>query len=210
MKELSTATTGYEELPDGRVELTIEHELIRGVTPSMLVWWFRSFPVGRLDYKGELVSLYRIWHPRDHIRLDMLRRARDGSPGVSTGAKIAICERIGAKPSRVVARVARMDETGLHLVIRRWLLKVADLRHTFEETPEGTRYRSRLVLGSTLPVAGKLLNVVARKRAAKTGKAWLKHNVEEVGNFQFFLPKLYAEQPLSAREYGERAQAQRR
>jgi hypothetical protein len=209
MKELSTAETSIQELPDRRIELRIKHELIRGVTPAMLVWWFRSFPTGRLDYGGELVSLYRVWHPRDHIRLDMLRRARDGSPGVSKGAKVAISERIGAKPSRVVARVAQMDEAGLHLVIRRGLLKLAELRHTFEETPEGTLYRSRLVIGSTLPGIGKLINAAARKRASETGKAWLRHNVEEVGNFQFFLPQLYAEQPLSASAYGERAQTQR-
>jgi len=29
-------------------------------------------------------------------------------------------------------------------------------------------------------------------------RAWLRHNVEEVGNFEFFLPALYAEE--TARE----------
>jgi hypothetical protein len=206
MKDVSTARTSFEELPDGRIELRIDHELIRGVTPAMLVWWFRHYPVGHLDFQGELVSLYRLWHPRDHIRVDVLRRARDRSPGVSGGAKIAISERIGAKPSRVVARVAQMDEAGLHLVIRRLWMQVADLRHTFKQTPDGTIYRSRLVLGSTVPVIGKLINGVARRRARETGQAWLKHNVEEVGNFQFFLPRLYAERPLSGDEYAAQRQ----
>jgi hypothetical protein len=206
MKDLSTAKTSFEELPDGRIELRIDHELIRGVTPAMLVWWFRNFPVGQLDFDGELVSLYRVWHPRDHIRVDMLRRAHQGALGVSKGAKIAISEKIGPKPSRVVARVAEMDEAGLHLVIRRAFLTIADLRHTFKQTPEGTLYRSRLVVGSTLPGIGKLVNSVARKRASETGRAWLRHNVEEVGNFQFFLPKLYAERPLSGTEYAAQRQ----
>jgi hypothetical protein len=31
------------------------------------------------------------------------------------------------------------------------------------------------------------------------GRAWLTHNVEEVGNFQYFLPALYEEQISWAR-----------
>lgn len=196
MKDLSTAETSVQELPDGRIEFRIDHELIRGVTPAMLVWWFRTFPTATLEWGGELVPLYRIWHPRDHIRLSMLRGARGGSPGLSRGAKAAIYEQIGSKARRVVAHVAKMDETGLHLIIRRWRLKIGDLRHTFTETAGGTLYRSRLVVGSTVPGIGKLVNRLARRRTLEDGRAWLKHNVEEVGNFQFFLPRLYEEQPL--------------
>ena len=197
MKDVSSARSSVEELPDGRIEARIDHELIRGVTPEMLVWWFRSFPVGRLEHKGELVSLYRIWHPRDHIRVDMLRRARDGSYGVATGALVAICERIGDRASRVVARVVSMDESGLHLVLRRWRMgpKVGELRHTFEATPEGTLYRSHLVVGSTRPLVGRLVNRMARKGlfTPDVAREWIRHNVEEVGNFQFFLAKMYAQ-----------------
>jgi hypothetical protein len=79
-------------------------------------------------------------------------------------------------------------------VVRR-LIKIAELRHAFTATPEGTLYRSRLVIGSTLPGIGKLVDALARKRlfTPEIGRAWIKHNVEEVGNFQFFLAKLYAE-----------------
>jgi hypothetical protein len=30
----------------------------------------------------------------------------------------------------------------------------------------------------------------------RKGVAWLKHNVEEVGNFQFFLPQMYEQNNL--------------
>jgi hypothetical protein len=194
MKDVSTAESSIEQLPDGRTELRISHELVRGVTPAMLVWWFRTFPLSRLEHEGKLIPMYRIWHPRDHIRLAVLRKAPDRSPGVSRGAIIAISERIGPKASRVVARVAQMDEAGLHLVIRRFRFgpKIAELRHTFTETPQGTLYRSRLLIGSTRPLIGRLVNVISRRRIREQGEAWLKHNVEEVGNFQFFLPRLYA------------------
>jgi hypothetical protein len=195
MKEVSSAETALEDLPDGRVEARIEHELIRGVTPEMLVWWFRTFPYASLSWEGKLVSMYRIWHPRDHVRLRVMRRPLDRSPGVSRGAKIAIYERIGPDVTRTVARVRQMDESGIVLVVRRFGVNVAELRHTFTEARDGTLYRSRLIVGSTVPLVGGIVNSLARKRlfTNEIAQAWIKHNVEEVGNFQFFLPKLYAE-----------------
>jgi hypothetical protein len=199
MKDVSSAKTSSERLPDGRMAYRIEHELIRGVTPEMLVWWFRTFPSSRLAWNHQLVSMYRIWHPLDHIRCRVVRRpfVRPAGPGVSEGATVIIMERLGPAVTRTRARVAQMDESGLHLVVRRLWIKVGELRHTFERTPEGTLYRSELVVGSALPVIGKLVNALARRRLfpPAVGEAWLKHNVEEVGNFQFFLPKLYKDAP---------------
>jgi DAPG hydrolase-like protein len=197
MKEVSTAETAVEELPGGRVEYRIEHELLRDVTPEMLTWWFRHFPAARLEWKGTLVSMYRVWHPRDHILVRVLRRSRTGAPGVSAGAKIAIMERLGPRTGRTVARVRQMDETGLRLVVRRGFFRVADLHHTFTRTPEGTLYRSRLVIGTAAPLVGRAVNALIRRWAftPEVGEAWLKHNVEEVGNFQFFLPRVYAQRP---------------
>jgi hypothetical protein len=195
MKDLSSAKTSSEQLADGRMRYRIEHELIRGVTPEMLVWWFRTFPSARLEWNGKLVPMYRIWHPRDHVRCGVVPTLLDREPGVSEGAKVIIIERLGPKVTRTRARVAQMDETGLRLVVRKLRIKVGDLRHTFERTAEGTLYRSELVVGASLPGAGRLVNALARRRLfpPEVGQAWLKHNVEEVGNFQFFLPKLYEE-----------------
>ena len=37
MKDVSTANTIVSSLPDGRIQIRIEHDLIRGVTPEMLM-----------------------------------------------------------------------------------------------------------------------------------------------------------------------------
>jgi hypothetical protein len=195
MKDVASARTSSEQLPDGRMVYRIEHELIRGVTPEMLVWWFRTFPSSGLAWNDQLVPMYRIWHPIDHIRCRVVRRpfVRPAGPGVSEGATVIIIEQLGPTVTRTRARVAQMDESGLRLVVRRLGIRVGDLHHTFEQTTEGTIYRSQLVVGSDLPVIGKIVNGLARRRLfpPAVGDAWLKHNVEEVGNFQFFLPKLY-------------------
>jgi hypothetical protein len=114
---------------------------------------------------------------------------------VSKGARIAICERIAEHPRRVVADVAQMDESGLTLLLRQGPLQLGELCHKFSETPEGTIYRSRLLAGPSVPLIGKLLAAVVKRFALTPdlGRAWLKHNVEEVGNLEFFLPELYAQ-----------------
>ncbi len=38
MKPLSSAKTSIDRLDDGRLRLSIEHDVLHGVTPEMLVW----------------------------------------------------------------------------------------------------------------------------------------------------------------------------
>lgn len=42
MKDLSSAQTEQRVLDDGRLQLRVRHQVLRGVTPEMLVWWFSS------------------------------------------------------------------------------------------------------------------------------------------------------------------------
>ena len=198
MKDISTAETNFGELDDGRLELRIKHDILHGVTPAMLVWWFQHID-GTMSYRGEEIPMYRIWHPRDHIRVRILKQAPNGAPGFSEGAIIEINERT-IEPERFVTRVAQMDMTGINLIAHKGPIQFGNLRHTFTETPEGTLYQSRLVIGSTIPVLGQILTAIVKKRifTPEMGRAWFKHNIEEVGNFEFFLPGLYAEQAVAA------------
>lgn len=51
-----------------------------------------------------------------------------------------------------------------------------------------------MLVGSTSPLGRAVFNRVRpRVFPDDMGRAWLKHNVEEVGNFEHFLPALYAE-----------------
>jgi hypothetical protein len=57
----------------------------------------------------------------------------------------------------------------------------------------GTRYHNSLTVG-TQGFAGGIVNPLIRTLAFDEahGRAWIKHNIEEVGNFEAFLPQLYA------------------
>ena len=52
MKDISTAETHSGELDDGRLELRVKHDILHGVTPAMLVWWFQHID-GSMTYRGK-------------------------------------------------------------------------------------------------------------------------------------------------------------
>lgn len=198
MKDVSTARFSERVMEDERSELVIQHEVALGVTPPMLVWWLQHLH-GIIEHRGRVIPMYRLWHPTDHISARVLKPAPDGSPGFSKGAYVEISERI-LVPVRLQARVIAMDERGVHLTLLKKGGEIADLFHTFTETREGTLIRSHLIIGSTVPLIGGLLTRLMNKRILSSDlwQAWIKHNVEEVGNLQYFLPGLYKMQTVAA------------
>ena len=131
-----------------------------------------------------------------------MRPAPDGG-GAGPGARVRIVEAFGRDPKNlvdVVVEAEKVDETGVLSVYRvlGGLLTVFRLEHRFvpEGDPQeggGTRYLSEAILGSASPLARLLVNrlVVPRLFPEAKARAWFLHNVEEVGNFERFLPGLY-------------------
>lgn len=201
LKPLSSASTALRRLGDGRLELTIDHELIRGVTPRMLLWWFTQIEA-EMEYEGQILPCYLVWHPLDHIGYAVARRAPDGSAG--KGARFHIQEAFGRNPDYlvdVIDDVEKLDETGIRLVQRLFgRAPYFELEHRWREVDGGTEYRSRMLVGSASLFGRIFFNRLVRPRVfpEKMGRAWLRHNVEEVGNFENFLPQLYADEPPSA------------
>lgn len=89
--------------------------------------------------------------------------------------------------------VEKLDETGIRLVQRLGRAAVFSLEHWFVPTPAGTRYRSRMLIGARAPVLRGPVDEAMRRWifTDAMGPAWLAHNVEEVANFERFLPELY-------------------
>jgi hypothetical protein len=204
MKDRSTAETSITELADGRRELCVRHEILQGVTPAMLVWWFRNFD-GTMIYKGQTIPMYRLWHPRDHISIRVLEPAPRGPERIGPGALIEICERL-LEPRRMIARIVQLDEDGFNIQAQVGGIQMVDHKHHFSATPEGTRDVTRTVVGSRIPLIGRLLSSVAKTLVftPALADAYFRHGVEEVGNFQFFLPDLYRQRNRSSLEFPSR------
>jgi hypothetical protein len=189
LKAQPSAKSGCETLTDGRSKYWVD-EVLPGITPKMLVWWF-SHLEGDMEVDGHRYPRYRVWHPLDHVYAVYVRRCPDGSIG--PGAQIANLEYLGRNPRykvQVVATVERLDEQiFIHNVVVAGL-HVVRMEHTFEEVSGGTRFGHFMyVPGAPTGRLGKA--AVSAFFSHSKGEAWLKHAIEEMGNLENFLPGLY-------------------
>ncbi|MEZ5670765.1 MAG: hypothetical protein R3F55_25680 [Alphaproteobacteria bacterium] len=190
---MQSAQTGREVLPDGRIRFWIRHAVLKGVTPRMLHWWFCHLE-GEIEVDGRRLPRYRVWHPRDHIRVGYARRRPDGSIG--PGAAISLKEVLGRDPRYVVdvvTEIEKLDEEGfIHNPRAHGLTGFARMEYAFTPVPDGTLYENCLIFGRAawwFRLVRPLLEPLVFPRGQ--GEAWLRHNVEEVGSLEHFLPALF-------------------
>lgn len=199
LRDLDEGRVSIQEFPHRRLRLTIDHEPLRGVTPEMLLWWFRHIG-DQMPYAAGTHPRYRVWHPLDHIHWELERPARDGSVG--EGARFRIVEMMGRDERFYIDsidRVEKLDLTGIRLVLRVAGAQFFQLEHTWSRAEGATHYTSVMDIGGRTALA-RPINAYLRSRVFVPGmeRAWLRHNIEEVGYFEHFLPELYREN-VSAR-----------
>lgn len=192
---LDSARTTLELLPGYRLRATIEHAPLEGVTPDMLLWWFRNIG-GTMPYAGQHIERYLVWHPRDHVSWRLAHPGPNGS--AEEGARFHIRENLLGDPMMRIdstERVEKLDRTGIRLVLRIAGAQFFQLEHTWSEGRGRTHYVSVLDLGARSPFA-TLINAYLRSKVLSPAmaQAWLQHNVEEVGRLEHFLPELYTAQ----------------
>jgi hypothetical protein len=181
-----------QEFPRRRLRITIDHEPLRGVTPEMLLQWFSH--IGEtMDYAGRTVPRYRAWHPLDHIHWELKRSVPEG--GAAEGARFRIVEAMGRDERFYidsVDRVEKLDLTGIRLVMRIAGLMFFQLEHTWSRGEGCTHYTSVMDIGAR-SAAALPINAYLRSRVFRPGmeRAWIRHNVEEVGLFEHLLPSLF-------------------
>lgn len=193
LKPLESAQTSlsYDEV--GRMVMRIRHDVLKGLTPEMLVWWFSNIG-GDMDVEGQRLNRYLVWHPYDHIRWELARPSQDGR--ASVGAKFRIVEAFGRNPDHyidVTETVTRLDITGFTIEGYRLGQQVTRLNHDFGAVEGGTLYVSSLTVGTTVPILRDAINRLIYRTifTEAKGRAWLKHNVEEVGLLEHIIPLIY-------------------
>jgi hypothetical protein len=190
LRGVDTATVHCSDHPHGRRRITIDHRPLAGVTPAMLLYWFTHLG-GTIAYGGEIIDRYLAWHPLDHIKWDLARPAPSG--GAAEGARFRMVEAFGGRPENKIdeiARVEKLDETGIRLVKRIAGIPVFQLEHTWSADGDGAHYVTVMDLGVRSPVLSLANKVVARRFPQNKVQAWVKHNIEEVGQLEYLLPRL--------------------
>jgi hypothetical protein len=195
LKPFDSAKTSVTYDKSGRLVLQIWHDILKGLTPEMVSWWF-SHIGGQTVINDKKLDKYLAWHPRDHIHWALARPGRDG--GASVGAQFRIVEAFDRNPDYyldVIDTVVRLDSSGFTGVSYSLGMAVSNLNHDFAVVSGGTRYVSRLTVGATTPVLAKPLNALVRPRifSEAMSQAWFKHNVEEVGFLEHLVPHVIAE-----------------
>jgi len=192
LRDVSTATWTVQELPNHRRRVTIDHQPVRGLTPAMLRWWFENIG-GTMEYDGEVVDRYLVWHPVDHIRWGLARPAPSGRAG--EGAAYRIVEAFGARPEYYVdsvERVEKLDESGIRLVRRLAGVKVFELSHTWSRCEGHTHYVSVMEVGAVSRAFAAVNRYLTRRvLPGDMAAAWVRHNVEEVGLLEHIVPAVH-------------------
>lgn len=189
LREVSTAVTTIQDLPNHRRRMTIDHQPLRAVTPEMVLWWFQNIG-GTMEYDGQRLDNYLAWHPVDHILWQLARPSPSG--GAQEGARFRIVEAFGANPDHYIdttERVEKLDATGIRLVRRVAGVKVMELSHTWSRCEGHAHYVSVLEVGA-VSRAFRPVNAYLNQRRfpRRMAEAWIQHNVEEVGLLEHLLP----------------------
>lgn len=201
LRTVDTATVRYTSAPHRRRRVTIDHRPLAGVTPAMLLDWFTHLG-GTMDYGGEVIDRYLAWHPIDHIRWELARPAPGPGGLAGEGARFRIVEAFGGRPEYrvdVVDRVEKLDETGIRLVQRVAGVIVFSLEHTWSADSAGAHYVSVLDIGARAPVFRPVNAHLCRRFPDHMVRAWVRHNIEEVGQLEFLLPGLSTRSPAAGR-----------
>ncbi len=128
-------------------------------------------------------------------------------------------EAFGGRPEfrvDVVDRVEKLDETGIRLVQRLGGIVIFALEHTWSAGAAGAHYVSVMDVGARSALMAPVNRAVQRKFPDEMLAAWVKHNVEEVGQLEYLLPTLGSGEPEPAQRaqpgeqapYGENQQAE--
>jgi DAPG hydrolase PhiG domain len=200
MKTTASAITSLAIDNFGALHMYIQHDVVKGVTPKMLEWWFRNIG-GDMEFQSKTYSKYQVWHPYDHIHWNLANQLPNNFVGV--GSKFHIVEAFGANKKMLIdvtEEVIKLDEAGVTLSGKRLGIEISNLSHQFITVENGTKYVSHLKIGSCSLLGKFFINPVIRRFIfnEQKGYAWIKHNIEEVGNFEFFLPALFKEESCAA------------
>ena len=182
-------------LPNGQIQLQIDHLPLVDITPEMLAWWYRVLPMSTVEINGTTYPLYHIFHLTEHGQLWIVEPATDGSPGMGAGSLVARREWFGPHNSEGAGRVISISPQGLTVRPEVAGIQMGEIRHIFNATPSGSQYRVESLIGVDWPLLGQQINYLLRQTVFTEDmlREWERHQIEEVSLLNYYLPQLYTQ-----------------
>ena len=164
----------YARKSEGRTQdLVIDH-VLKGISPEMLDWWWDNI---------KDTERYKLWHPKSHKYFKW-----EVHSDKHVGNVHLVYENIGRITTKLRIRwedpTNHPIQTQYEHAVKSCILDDEDnpiswLAHEYEQVDEGTKMKSTFRLPEKAP---KWFVENLRK-----------HNIEEMAEFQNFLPELYRE-----------------
>ena len=199
MKPFDSAECVFERLPGGGMRASINHDLMSGMTIDQLIWWFHNIDqrttFNGQDFAGVEVDCYKLWHPHDHVKVRWHKRLTSHDGQILSGSVIHIQEKFGSFSINEQGVITQFDRTAFNFEMRVLGLKVGHLLHLYQEVDLGVKYYTELEIECRAPIVGRFITWLACKFFMPEPKirAWMVHNVEEVGESEKFIPQLYSD-----------------
>ena len=154
-------------------DLILDHHL-KGVIPEMIDWWWDHI---------DSTERYKLWHQKDHKSFQWEKSPENGHMGtvhrVIETIKFPTLLRIRWEDITSLPIIPEYSHRLAASILNRNDQPLSWLLHEYEPIPDGIRLRT------TFRLPAKVLKFFLN--------ALHKHNIEEIGEFPNFLPKLYEE-----------------
>jgi hypothetical protein len=192
-RDVSSAELAFRREADGGIEQRIAHAALPNVDREMLFWWMHHIG-DQVEWEGMRVLAYRLWHPRDHIHWHC-----DGP--VQPGCRFHIVEAFARRRLFMVDQlfdVPKLELGGFRIEARIAGIALLSIDEDWEDAPDGLRWTNTMRVRASKPWLAPLLRLCLTALQPVV-RAWVRHNVEEVGFVAEFLPRLYAGRALTNR-----------
>ncbi len=185
----------------GRMIAMVQHDDVADCTPEMIQWFFEHLGCcttwNGIDFSGPQVSIYHLWHHRDHVAVTPLSDAAGKKNlGFLQGADSRIHELTNEMNDIIYYEMNTvcLDTHEFTFNVMKNGKATGHVKHVYEPNGKGgcTFYAETMVGVEE----GGFINkkIVPKLYSKQQGMEWIHHNIEETGRMQDILPVLYANQ----------------
>lgn len=201
-RQSSAKWADYTRLEHGGVLACVQHDNIKGCTPEMIKWFFEHLGCcttwNGVDFTGPEISLYHLWHHRDHVAVTPLTSSPEKENlGFQQGSRSRIHELTNEVNDVIYFEMETvcLDEHEFTFHVMFGNRATGHVKHIYEPAGNGdsTFYaETKLLVENGGAFFNKIL--IPRFYSKQAGVNWIHHNIQETGRMQDILPVLYTNQ----------------